>query len=158
MSIMTAITWHWYAFSTMSPDILYAVLRLRQEVFVVEQQCAYLDCDNRDQEALHLIGWDGEESALRPVAYLRLSPPLNVEQSPALGRVLTHPGVRHLGIGREMLARGLKRIKRDYPKADITISAQQYLTAFYQGFGFTIASEGYEEDGIPHIRMIRPGR
>lgn len=155
---MKDISWQWYSFATMSRDILYAVLRLRQEVFIVEQQCAYLDCDYLDQEALHLVGWNDGEATLQPIAYLRLLPPRPADGSaPALGRVLTHPDVRHLGIGSELFAKGVARIEKDYPSADIIISAQQYLAHFYQSFGFVIVSEGYLEDGIPHVKMVRRG-
>ena len=149
-----AITWQLSTFDDLTTAHLYAILRLRQQVFVVEQQCIYQDCDGLDQKAHHLLAWDcnGEQSEV--VAYLRILSPRDGSDLPAIGRVVTHPEMRGKGLGKELMSRCLRCIDKLYPQSAITLSAQQYLTSFYESFGFHIASEGYEEDGIPHIRMI----
>ncbi len=150
-----AITWQLCPFEQLTTTQLYAILTLRQQVFVVEQQCVYQDCDGQDKNARHLFGWDDgyEQSAL--VAYLRIRPPEKEGDSPAIGRIVIHPEMRGKGLGKEIMARCLRAIDEMYPNSVVTLSAQQYLIRFYEYFGFYIASEGYDEDGIPHIRMIR---
>lgn len=131
---------------------LYKILRLRQQVFVVEQNCAYLDLDNRDQGGHHLSGWITTDECI-PVAYLRLLPENN--SVIRIGRVVTHPDYRRTGLGRELLTRGLASIKKCWDSAEIRLSAQHYLVHFYEEFGFTSCSEIFLEDGIPHVEMIR---
>lgn len=144
------IRWHWKAFTELSVDELYAVLKLRTDVFVVEQHCAYPELDDRDQKVMHLMGWAGE----RLVAYLRLLPP---EISPsgqlALGRIVTAPDVRKFGIGSVLVRYGIDYAQQTWPALPIRIAAQEHLRDFYAGFGFKAISESYLEDGIPHIDM-----
>ena len=150
-----AIAWHLYTFDELTTAQLYAILALRQQVFVVEQQCVYQDCDGQDQSALHLLGWDDGYEHSPLVAYLRILPPQKEGDGPAIGRVVTHPDKRGQGFGRDIMSRCLRLIDEIYPNSVATLSAQQYLINFYQHWGFLIASKGYDEDGIPHIRMIR---
>jgi ElaA protein len=152
------IEWKWYAFGELSTEELYSILKLRQQVFVVEQQCAYLDCDGSDQHSYHLVGWHNSGPLSEPVAYLRIIPQKKQDKLPGMGRLLTHHKFRNKGIGREIMQRGLKRLEEMYPGSPVRISAQLYLTGFYESMGFLASSDCYEEDGIPHIEMIlNPG-
>ena len=150
-----AMNWQLLRFDELTTVQLYAILALRQQVFIVEQQCVYQDCDGRDQGAHHLLGWEDESEQSTLVAYLRILPPEKKSGSPAIGRVVTHLDRRGKGLGRAIMRRCLDALDTLYPHAVATLSAQQYLISFYQHLGFFIASEGYNEDGIPHIRMIR---
>ncbi|WP_395145123.1 GNAT family N-acetyltransferase [Armatimonas sp.] len=151
------MTWHWVAFDSLSPTELYDLMRLRQEVFVVEQNCVYLDADGYDQKAWHLMGHDGEG---RLVACLRLfAPGVKYEEFPSdacIGRVCTAVSVRGSGQGRELMERGIAEAERLWPGCAIRISAQVYLLNFYVSLGFVVASDPYDEDGISHVEMVRP--
>ncbi len=149
------IDWKLSTFHELSIKELYAILKLRQQVFVVEQQCVYQDCDGQDSNAHHLVGWYDRGKQPEPIAYLRILYPKKANTFPSIGRVLTHPDFRGKDLGREIMARGLLCIEELYPKSAVCISAQQYLTHFYESFGFRVSSDGYHEDGIPHIEMIR---
>ncbi|MGB3223532.1 MAG: GNAT family N-acetyltransferase [Desulforhopalus sp.] len=149
------ISWREQSFEELSTTELYAILHLRQQVFIVEQQCIYQDCDGRDKKAHHLTGWYEAGDQLEPIAYLRIVYPEITSNSISIGRVLTHPNFRRRGIGRKIMAQCLLNIEKRYPESAIFISAQQYLIGFYESFNFHISSEGYQEDGIPHIRMTR---
>lgn len=144
------LQWKWFAFDELSTQTLYDILRLRQEVFVVEQKCAYLDCDNRDNRSWHLTGYHQDQL----LAYCRVVPPSAAHCFPNIGRLLTHQKAREKGLGRELIQKALAHIKTTYPGADIRISAQLYLIKFYQSVGFHTSSETYDEDGIPHIEMM----
>lgn len=153
---MTETDYHWYAFTDLTGEELYAMLKLRQEVFVVEQRCAYQDCDDLDQMAWHLVGWRQAAGSIVPVAYLRVIPPGSAEEMPAIGRLLLRADRRGRGEGKKLLGLALKRIEEVYPETAVRITAQSYLIEFYRQFGFQPASEVFDEDGIPHLRMIRP--
>lgn len=142
--------WQWRAFLELTPAELYAALRLRAEVFIVEQNCPYLDLDDCDQACDHLLGW--QEGRL--VAYLRLVPPGVKYAEPSLGRVITSASVRRTGVGRELFQVGLEECLRRWPGQAIRIGAQAYLERFYGSFGF-VAESDYVEDGIPHLLMVR---
>jgi ElaA protein len=146
--------WQWYTLEEFSVQEIYAILALRQQVFVVEQKCPYLDCDGLDQGAWHLVGWQQTEKHRRPLAYLRVILPKNEGEIPAIGRLLTHKEIRGKGIGGTLLTQALQRIKNFMPGSSIRISAQYYLLGFYEDFGFSPVSKIYVEDGIPHIAMI----
>ncbi len=152
------IEWKWYAFGEFSTKELYTILKLRQQVFIVEQQCAYLDCDGFDQNSYHLVGWHKSGPLSEPVAYLRIIPQKMQDKLPGVGRLLTHHEFRNKGIGREMLQRALNRLEEMYPGSPVRISAQMYLTGFYESMGFLPSSDWYDEDGIVHIEMIRNPR
>ncbi len=147
------INWRISTFKELTTEELYAILRLRQQIFVVEQQCIYQDCDGQDRNAHHLTGWHDSEEQPGLIAYLRILAPEEKHKKISIGRVLTHPKFRKKGVGREIMTRCLLSIKELYPESLVRISAQQYLIQFYESFGFRVTSDGYEEDGIPHIEM-----
>ena len=143
-----ALTWHDRAFAELTTAELYAIVVLRERVFVVEQACAYQDADGYDPRARHL--WAERGGAI--VAYLRILPAGEKYAEVSIGRVITAIDVRGTGIGRELMRRGLALAG---PVA-VRISAQAHLQRFYGEIGFRPVSEIYEEDGIPHIEMLRP--
>lgn len=143
-------TWTCKTFTELTPDELYAILRLRSEVFVVEQNCVFLDMDNKDQQCHHLMGWsDGE---LLGYSRLLRSGISYVESS--IGRVVTSPAARGLGVGRALLEKSIDTLYGLYGKQPIRIGAQCYLIEFYESFGFVQKGEIYLEDGIEHIEML----
>ncbi len=149
------IRWHWSTFDQLTRDQLYEILRMRQEVFTVEQDCAYQDADGKDPFAWHLCGWSGESESPALLAYLRMVFPGKKYAEPSIGRVLTAASTRGTGLGRELMRRAVENTEREYPHAPIRISAQQHLERFYGELGFERVSDPYDEDGIPHIEMLR---
>ena len=148
------MTWYCVAFDGLSLTDLYDLMRLRQEVFVVEQNCVYLDADGYDQNARHLLGRDGEGQL---VACLRLfAPGVKYPNEASIGRVCTAASLRRTGLGRELMRRGIAEAEQLWPRCGIRLSAQVYLLKFYESLGFATASEPYDEDGIPHVEMVRP--
>ena len=130
---------------------LYEILQLRQLVFVVEQDCPYLDCDDKDQEAFHLCLVEGDQL----LAYTRvLSPGTSYTDYSSIGRVVNHPNHRRKGLGKSIMQSSIHFCKEQYPEHKIKISAQCYLDDFYQDLGFIPTGETYLEDGIPHQSMI----
>lgn len=144
--------WILKKFDEMTPFELYAVLQLRNEVFVVEQNCVFQDADGRDQASHHLMGFQDEKL----VAYTRLVPPGALYEEPSIGRVVTSPDVRRNGIGKELMQRSIDEAYALFGKQPIRIGAQLYLKKFYEYLGFQQTSGVYLEDGIEHIYMIRP--
>lgn len=144
--------WTWKPFPALTLEELYRVLALRQQVFVVEQKSIYQDVDGYDRVAHHLLGTTG---AGELGAYLRVLPPGLKFPEASLGRVVTRPEVRRLGQGKELVARGLAFIEEHHRGSRVRISAQLYLQRFYEGFGFRAVSDVYDEDGIPHVEMLR---
>ncbi len=148
-----AIRWMLKTFQELTNDELYAALRLRTEVFVVEQQCIFQDMDNKDQPCHHLLGWQDGQLA----ACTRIVPPgLSYDNYPSIGRVVTSPAARGQGIGRILMEESIRVTEQLYGKQPIRIGAQLYLKKFYESFGFEQTSEVYDEDGIDHIEMTRP--
>lgn len=147
--------WQCSSFNELSNANLYQVLQQRQLVFVLEQKCLYNDFDGYDQEAHHLLGWQVQDGRRQLGAYLRILAPGAKYEEMSLGRVLTASGARGSGIGRELLAQGIAHAQRLHPGHRIRIGAQQYLEAFYAGFGFVTVSAPYDEDGIMHVDMLR---
>lgn len=145
------INFNWYNFSELTIEQLYAVLALRSDVFVVEQNCAYPDPDGKDRYAIHLLGM--EKNAL--VSYLRLFPPADPESYIVFGRIVTAKSARTKGYGKKLMQELLLYCDTNFPGFRIKCSAQYYLTRFYEQFGFKIYGTVYEEDGIPHIEMQR---
>ncbi len=150
------VIWQWSRFADLSPHALYAALRARSEVFVVEQRCAFLDLDDADQEAWHLLGWAAREGVRPMAAYLRLVPPGGKYVEPSIGRVLTTAAFRRTGVGRALIEEGVRKSAEMHPAQGIRIGAQRYLERFYADFGFAPSSAPYIEDGIAHIEMLRP--
>ena len=149
------MNWQWVSFEELSREELYEVLKVRQTVFVVEQNCAYQDADDLDPVSWHLMGWHESTSGRKLVAYLRVVFPGKKYPEPSIGRVLTMASVRGAGLGQELMCEAISRTVREYPQQSIRISAQHYLEKFYSGLGFETVSDPYDEDGIPHIEMLR---
>jgi ElaA protein len=153
------IAWQWSSFQALSKDDVYAILARRQEIFVVEQHCAFQDIDGYDQEAYHLLGWQGDDDAgehVRPLAaYLRCLPPGIKYPEVSLGRVLCVASARGGGLGRELLVRGIAQAERQFPQRRLRVSAQQHLEALYRSVGFASIGAPYDEDGIAHVDMVR---
>jgi ElaA protein len=143
------IDWKLKAFNELSPEELYAILRLRSEVFVVEQNCVFLDADNKDQCSYHVMGWKENEL----VAYSRLVPAGISYSEPSIGRVVTSRNSRSLGLGKELMRHSIYLLHAAWGKLNIRIGAQLYLEQFYNSLGFQRTSEIYMEDGIEHIEM-----
>lgn len=130
---------------------LYQILRLRSEVFVVEQDCVYQDVDNKDQKALHIMGMkDGQV-----VAYTRVFKPGDYFDNVSIGRVVVSQEQRQYGLGKQIMLASLAAIEQRFPDKPIEISAQSYLLKFYTDLGFSAFGEEYLEDGIPHRRMLK---
>jgi ElaA protein len=152
---LSVMRWQAVPFPDLSATELYEALALRQLVFVVEQTCAYLDCDGKDLVATHLLGRD-EGGQL--VAYARLLPPGVSFAEASIGRVATHPSVRRTGAGRALMREAIARTRTLFGEGPIRIGAQRYLERFYGELGFEIAGPPYDEDGIPHVEMLLPAR
>ena len=129
---------------------LYAILQLRIEVFIVEQNCPFQDADNKDNKAHHLMVW--KQDTL--IAYTRLLPGGVSYKEPSIGRVVTSPKARGEGLGNELMQRSINECHSLFGKTDIRIGAQLYLKKFYESHGFRQAGPVYDEDGIDHIEMI----
>lgn len=143
------IQWIVKKFEALTPYQLYAILQLRNEVFVVEQHCVFQDADDKDQDSYHLMGfWNN-----KLVAYTRLVPPGHIYTEMSIGRVVTSPSVRRSGAGRELMKQSIEYCHQLFGKGPIKIGAQFYLKSFYESFGFQQVSDIYLEDGIEHIYM-----
>jgi ElaA protein len=149
------LTWQWSRFDDLTPRDLYEVVRLREAVFIVEQNCPYPDADGRDPQAWHLLGWVEDGSAKKLVAYARLFEPGVRYTECSIGRIVSAPEVRGAGFGRALLDEGLRRLESLAPRQAIKIAAQRRLENFYKEYGFKTVSEPYEEDGIIHVDMLR---
>jgi ElaA protein len=148
------ITWQWSSFADLTVAQLYAMLALRQEVFVLEQTCLYPDIDGLDPAAQHLLGWRESNGKPELVAHLRCLAPGAKYTEMSIGRVVSSPAARGSGLGRELVARGIALAQQLHPGHAIRIGAQAHLERFYAGFGFVTVSEPYDEDGIMHIDML----
>ena len=138
-------------FEKLSTFELYDLLKLRSKVFVVEQDCVYQDLDGKDSKALHIIG----KKEGRTVAYTRCFKPGIYFEEASIGRVVVESDQRKYGYGHVIMQASIKAIKNHYDAEIIKISAQTYLREFYESHAFTQIGEGYLEDGIPHIAMIK---
>lgn len=138
-------------FATLTPYELYAVIRLRNEVFVVEQNCVFQDADNKDQHCHHLLLWDNDTL----VAYARLLPKGLAYEEMSIGRIISAPAYRGTGAGKLLVQKALEACKELFGEGSIKIGAQLYLKKFYETFGFIQTSDVYDEDGIDHIEMMK---
>lgn len=149
------LTWTSMRFDRLSTRDLYDLLALRSQVFVVEQNCVFLDTDHCDQAAWHLLGRAADG---RLVAYLRGIDAGVKYVEPSIGRVVVAEQARGHGLGRVLMEEGMRRARAVWPRSDIVIGAQQRLEAFYASLGFVGEGELYIEDGIDHIRMRLPAQ
>ena len=148
---MTSFAWR--SFDALSTRELHDLLRLRAEVFVIEQRCIFVDIDGRDPEALHLLVRPAESGDL--LGTLRLFPPQFGAGQVRIGRVAISLPARGAGLGRAMMAEGLAEAERRFGPVPVRIEAQSRLAAFYRSLGFARASEDYEEDAILHCAMLK---
>ena len=144
------LNWVFKKFEDLETAELYEILKLRNQVFVVEQNCVYQDADDKDQRSWHLTGWSGNEL----LAYTRIIPPGISYTEASIGRVVTSPKYRKTGAGIKLMEESITLAFDLFNCRSIKIGAQVYLTKFYQSLGFIKCSNEYLEDGIPHIEMI----
>lgn len=145
------INWTYKKFEQLTPFELYELLRLRSEVFIVEQNCVFLDLDNIDLDCFHLLGYYQNKL----IAYARIVPGGRVYKEASIGRVVTSLTVRKGGAGKQLMQQSIDKLYNSFGKVPIKIGAQFYLKNFYQSFGFIQISEIYLEDGIEHICMMK---
>ncbi|MDO4880404.1 MAG: GNAT family N-acetyltransferase [Capnocytophaga sp.] len=145
------IQWKVKDFFQLSVEECYQLLQLRQDVFVLEQECLYPDIDGRDDKAVHVLGYDGNQL----IAYTRFFAHDPHYQTASFGRVIIKESHRHLKLGSVLISKTIEAMENRLGKVAITISAQHHLIAFYGRNGFEPIGEPYDEDGIPHIRMVR---
>ena len=145
------INWLLKKFTELTPYELYDALQLRNEVFVVEQNCVFQDADDKDQNSYHLFGYHQNKL----VAYTRLVPPGISYNEASIGRVVTSHTVRGTGAGKKLMQQSIDYTYQLFGVHPIKIGAQLYLKKFYEGFGFVQVGDSYLEDGIPHIYMLK---
>lgn len=143
--------WDIKKYTDLSLNELYAMLQLRSEVFVVEQDCVYQDIDGKDQSAMHVLGFVKDEL----IAYARIFKAGDYFDESSIGRILVRQDYRKNEVGHRLLDYSINYINLTLKESKIRISAQQYLIAFYGKHGFQVDGEGYLEDGIPHINMLK---
>lgn len=146
------VVWHYKLFDELTAKELYQIIQLRNEVFVIEQNCIYQDADGKDLKCGHLWATINDEV----VAYSRIVPKgISYDNEPSIGRVVSSDKVRGMGLGKQLIEYSIQTIENRLFTSSIRISAQFYLKAFYESFGFEQVSEEYLEDDIPHIEMLR---
>ena len=144
------INWYSKSFEDLSVNELYEILTLRSIVFVVEQNCVFLDPDHKDHKCLHFMGWHNNDL----VAYCRIVPPGVSFKEPSIGRVVSSPGYRGTGAGRIMMQKAVSITRELFDNQPIRIGAQLYLSKFYSSLGFEAQGDIYLEDGIQHVEMV----
>ncbi len=142
--------WNVEGFNSLSNEILYKIIGLREQVFVVEQNCPYLDVDGKDIEAVHLYLQNKQGEV---IAYARIIPPGISYSEASIGRVVVAQTYRGTGLGKQLMQKAITFCLEKH-KTDIRISAQQHLEQFYENLGFSTSSQPYLEDGIPHLSML----
>lgn len=152
-ALVSTLNWRWSRFEDLGVDDLYDALALRSRVFVVEQNCVFLDADGYDRQSWHLLGRDAA-GALQ--ALLRAVDPGLKCAEPSIGRVITAPPYRGTGAGHRLITEGLARCAQVWPGQAVRIGAQSRLESFYASHGFVTVGVPYIEDGIPHLEMLRP--
>ena len=145
------MNWILKPFAALTPEELYKILQLRNEVFIVEQNCPYQDCDNKDIYAWHLMGMMED----RLLAYSRLLAPGISYSESSIGRVVSSPSLRKTGMGKKLMQESIQQIRNLFQTDIIRIGAQLYLQKFYESFGFIRDGDIYLEDNIPHIIMLK---
>lgn len=148
------ISWSIKSFDELNKNELYDLLKLRSEVFVVEQNCVYQDIDDKDIKGTHFFGQDGSDL----IAYLRVTEAgVLYPNHISIGRVVVKQTHRNKKLGNEILAKAIDFCRKKFPKTPIKISAQTHLKSFYNQLGFEFKGEAYLEDGIPHCAMYLGG-
>ena len=148
------ISWSIKSFDELNINELYDLLKLRSEVFVVEQNCVYQDIDDKDIKGTHFFGQDGSDL----IAYLRVTEAgVLYPNHISIGRVVIKKTHRNKKLGNEILAKAINFCRKKFPKTPIKISAQTHLKSFYNQLGFEFKGEAYLEDGIPHCAMYLGG-
>jgi ElaA protein len=142
--------WECLPFDALGGSAVYALLRLRAQVFVVEQACAYEDPDGLDTKALHLMAWRNDEL----VAYARCLPPGAVFRDSAIGRIVVAPGRRGGDLGGDLVRRAIAVNRERWPRHNVRINAQSALEDYYAALGFVACGEPFLEDDIPHVHML----
>lgn len=142
--------WTCKKFEDLGVQELYSILQLRNQVFIVEQNCPYPDCDNKDLKSWHLMGIENGKL----LAYSRLIPAGISYRETSIGRVVNSPAARGKGLGKELMQKSIQHIHELFQTETIRIGAQLYLQQFYSSFGFVKTGEIYMEDNIPHIEML----
>jgi ElaA protein len=145
------LDWRFKTFEELSTTELYEILQLRNEVFVVEQRCCFLDLDGKDQKSHHLSGYRDDKL----MAFSRIVPPGVSYEFASIGRIAVSGQGRGMGYGIELLKESITMVEKLYGKTIIRIGAQLYLKRFYGSFGFVQSSDVYLEDDIEHIEMTR---
>lgn len=143
--------WYCKQFNELNVQEFHDILKLRIDVFVVEQNCIYHELDDKDQYALHVYAKDDEKI----VAYSRVFQPGIYHKNAAFGRVVVAKKYRGKGIGYEIIKQSLAAVKANFNTTKVWISAQTHLKELYQSFGFIQISDNYLDDGIPHIDMLK---
>jgi len=156
LATRTDLQWRCLPFGALQPHSLYRLLRLRAEVFVVEQACAFQDLDDTDPDCLHLLGETGQGANTQLLAYARLVPAGRSYAEASIGRVVTSPPTRGSGLGHALVRETLRQLRQLWGAQPIRIGAQAHLQGFYRQHGFEPDGAPYLEDGIEHIEMIRP--
>ncbi|AWZ49971.1 GNAT family N-acetyltransferase (plasmid) [Clostridiaceae bacterium 14S0207] len=144
------MNWNLKKFKELNVEEIYKILTLRNEIFIVEQECAYLDCDDKDLNSYHLFSEENGEI----IAYLRILEKGVSYDEISIGRVAVKKNYRGKGISREMLLKAIDFVENNLNEDTIKIQAQAYLLNFYSSLGFKAVSEEYLEDNIPHIDML----
>src|SRR5450631_1330238 len=145
------MSWILKPFDKLTPAELYGILQLRNEVFIVEQNCPYQDMDNKDLHSWHLMGMQNDKL----LAYSRLLAPGISYSESSIGRIVSSPSARKTGMGKKLMQESIEQIKKLFQTDTIRIGAQLYLQKFYESFGFVKDSDTYLEDNIPHIIMLK---
>lgn len=151
-NLMKNLLWKIRSFHQMNVFELNAIFRLRQEVFILEQNCAYLDADGKDQFSEHIFGVHDDG---RVLAYCRIVQPGVAYPEVSIGRIATHAEVRGSGLGKILMEKALAFVDDRYGKVSIRLEAQQYLVKFYETYSFFATGDTYLVDGIEHIEMLR---
>ncbi len=149
---ITGLRTGWYRFHQLDVQQLYDLLRLRVDVFVVEQRCPYPELDGLDAHAWHGLWYDGDRLA----GCVRLLPPGPRFDGPSIGRIAASAPVRGRGLGHAMMVQALQQVAALWPRQPVWLAAQAHLQDFYAAHGFQPRGEVYDEDGIDHIDMCRP--
>lgn len=144
------MNWELKKFDDLKVEEIYKILKIRNEVFIVEQQCAYQDCDGKDENSYHLFLQDNDKI----IAYLRILKKGVSYDEISIGRVLVHKDYRGKGISRELMLKAINYIEVNLNEREIKIQAQSYLVNFYRSLGFKEVSNEYLEDNIPHMDML----